>query len=94
MGAKASMPNWRTGKFHDDNDEDQYYTEQNYIDESGGTFANQQLSAQLNIEEKVLSKHAARRQRKKGKGGGVVVNDYPEEGQPIMGQSEPSLDDL
>lgn len=97
MGAKSSGPNWRTGKFHDDNDEDQYYTEQNGYDEATGTYAQQQLGSQLKIEEKVLSKHAARRQKKKNKGGGVVVSDYPVEvqsGMPIMGEAEPSLDDL
>ena len=83
------------GKFHDDNDEDQYYTEQNQIDDGpAGTYAQQQLSSQIKVEEKVMSKHAARRQKKKNKGGGVVVSDYPEAGQPIMGEKEPTLDDL
>jgi hypothetical protein len=45
MGAKSSGPNWRTGKFHDDNDEDQYYTEQNGYDEATGTYAQQQLGS-------------------------------------------------
>jgi len=50
----------------------------------------------MKVEEKVLSKHAARRQKKKNKGGGTVVSDYPEPqpGGPIMGEAEPTLDDL
>lgn len=40
MGAKSSGPNWRTGKFHDDNDDDQYYSEQYTHDEgASGTYA-------------------------------------------------------
>jgi hypothetical protein len=40
MGAKSSGPNWRTGKFHDDNDDDQYYSEQYAHDEgASGTYA-------------------------------------------------------
>ena len=51
---------------------------------------------QMKVEEKTLSKHASRRQKKKGKGAGTVVNDYPQQqpGGPIMGESEPTLDDL
>ena len=78
MGAKSSGPNWRTGKFHDDNDEDQYHTEQAQINESG-TYA-QQLASQVKVEEKVLSKHAARRARKKAKALGVVESSQPEAG--------------
>ena len=45
MGAKSSGPNWRQGKFHDDNDEDQYYTEQYAHDEgSSGTYAQNMAS--------------------------------------------------
>lgn len=82
------------GKFHDDNDEDQYYTEQQAYDEGPtGTYA-QQMAMQMKVEEKV-SKHASRRQKKKGKGAGTVVCDpTPQPGGPIMGESEPTLDDL
>jgi len=57
------------------------------------------LANQIQVEEKVLSKHAARRQRKKNKGGGhVVVSEAqpgnPASGGPIMGEDEPSLGDL
>jgi len=47
------------GKFHDDNDEDQYFTEQKEVESN-------QLSAQLQVEVGT-SKHAARRQKKKKK---------------------------
>jgi|TARA_B110000285_G_C15003445_1_gene552603 hypothetical protein len=45
------------GKFHDDHDDNQYYSEQTAVEST-------QLSAQLKVEVGV-SKHAARRQRKK-----------------------------
>jgi len=49
------------GKFHDDNDEDQYHTEQAAYDEGPtGTYA-QQMAMQMKVEEKTLSKHASRR---------------------------------
>jgi hypothetical protein len=53
------------------------------------------MASSMKVEEKVLSKHAARRQKKKNKGGGVVVSDYPvDPNMPIMGEAEPTLDDL
>lgn len=45
------------GKFHDDNDDNQYFTEQIQVE-------NDQLSAQLQVEVGA-SKHAARRAKKK-----------------------------
>lgn len=45
------------GKFHDDNDNDQYFTEQKEVEDN-------QLSAQLRVEVGT-SKHAARRAKKK-----------------------------
>jgi len=45
------------GKFHDDHDDNQYYSEQTAVEST-------QLSAQLKVEVG-MSKHAARRQRKK-----------------------------
>ena len=45
------------GKFHDDHDDNQYYSEQTAVEST-------QLSAQLKVEVGI-SKHAARRQRKK-----------------------------
>ena len=93
MGAKSSGMNWRQGNFQED--EDQYYSEQYAHEEGSGTYA-QNMASQMKVEEKVLSKHAARRQKKKNKGGGTVVSDYPEPqpGGPIMGEAEPTLDDL
>tara|TARA_B110000285_G_C15078890_1_gene592327 strand:+ start:1438 stop:1596 length:159 start_codon:yes stop_codon:yes gene_type:complete len=52
----------------------------------------------MHIEEVKISKHAARRQKKKNKGGGQVIAnpDLVNQGQdgPIMGNDEPSLGDL
>lgn len=53
----------------------------------------------MHVEEVKLSKHAARRQKKKNKGGGQVIANpddagNPASGQPIMGADEPSLGDL
>lgn len=45
------------GKFHDDHDDNQYYSEQTAVEST-------QLDAQLKVEVGI-SKHAARRQRKK-----------------------------
>jgi len=51
------------------------------------------LASQIKVEEKPMSKHAARRQKKKKM---VVVSqpDQSQAGQPIMGMEEPTLDDL
>jgi len=78
--AGAGGPNWRLGKFHDDNDEDQYLTEQQSIE-------SQSMAAGIKVEEKQLSKHQARRMKKKQK------KDEEKKG-PIMGDDEPTLDDL
>lgn len=89
--------NWRTGNFNAEEDDDQYHTEQSDAYGGEGTYANQ-LGSQITVQEKVLSKHAARRQRKKNKGGGTVVVSAepgnPSIGGPIMGDDEPSLGDL
>lgn len=59
------------GKFHDDEDPDQYYTEQAQIETQEPQYA---------IEEKKVSKHASRRQKKKKT--------------QIICDADPSLDDL
>ena len=64
---KDSGPNWRLGKFHDDNDEDQYHTEQSEI---ANTLANE-----IKIETKT-SKHSKRRAKKKAKAE-IVCNADP-----------------
>jgi len=105
-GAAAGAPNWRLGQFHDDNDDNQYHTE------NTAAMASQSMADGLVIEEKKMSKHAARRARKRAKAGAVVEpSEDPgiigadsgsmstgqgKKGkqQQIMGDTEPSLDDL
>lgn len=54
-----NAPNWRMGKFNDD---DNYMEEQMQIEKNQSDM----LFSQLKIQEKPLSKHAARRKKKKG----------------------------
>lgn len=57
------------GKFHDDNDNDQYFTEQKEVEDK-------QLSAQLRVEVGT-SKHAARRAKKKKKAQQIICDADP-----------------
>ena len=56
-----NAPNWRMGKFHDV-EEDSYLNEQMQIEKNQSDM----LFSQLKIQEKPISKHAARRKKKKG----------------------------
>lgn len=61
------------GKFHDDDDENQYFSEQAQIDEN-------LAQAAIPIQTAVVSKHAARRKKKKA--------------QQVVCDADPSLDEL
>jgi len=47
------------GKFHDDADDNQYFSEQAQVDSQTG------LNSQIKVVEEKVSKHAARRRKKK-----------------------------
>ena len=87
---KGDAPNWRIGKFHNDNDEDNYLNEQGQIEKD----TNNDLFSKLNIQEaKPMSKHANRRKKKKA--GQVAQEGGPSGGQqPLSSEADPSLDDV
>lgn len=83
----ANVPNWRMGKFHND-EEDFMLNEEGQYEKQENT-----LFSQLKIQEKPMSKHAARRKRKKN-AQVVVSQPNPPPGGPIFTDADPSLDDL
>ena len=74
-----SGQNWRMGKFHDDADDNQYFSEQAHVDSQTG------LNSAIKVVEEKVSKHAARRRKKKA----AIISQGP-----IMDENEPSLNDL
>lgn len=82
-----NAPNWRMGKFHNDAEDDLYLNEQGTYEKTENT-----LFSQIKIQEKPVSKHAARRKRKKATQ--VVTSQNPPPGGQIITDADPSLDDL
>ena len=83
-----NAPNWRIGKFHNDEDNEMGLNDEGVYQKEENT-----LFSQLKIQEKPMSKHAARRKRKKA-AQVITSQQNPPPGGQIITDADPSLDDL